>query len=499
MADRKSRSGKRKSNQHIVGFIYFFAILFFCMIGYMIYFIGWQAEDRMGNAYNPRMEVFNDRFVRGAILSADGQVLARTEVTDTRINGDGTENPEGSYSETRQYPFGEVFAQAVGYSTKGKTGLESLANFYLMESNANPITQVVNEITETKSLGDNVVTTLDAGMQQVAYEALGDRQGAVIAVNPSTGELLCMVSRPGFDPNTIVQDWDDIVNNHASEAPLLNRCTQGLYAPGSTFKIVTALEYMREHPQDWQDFRFDCDGAYQDDEDVRYVVHCYGGEEHGTEDLSSAFANSCNAAFSKIGTLLDPEKLLSTGNDLLFNQDLPIDLSSSRSRLQLTADSGTWTMMQTAIGQGETMMSPLHEVLLSAAIANGGVLAEPKLLTQVQSADGKVVKTFESTGQRTLMSASEASNLGSFMRRVVTEGTASALRDASYAAAGKTGSAEVSKDGSTITNAWFTGYAPYEQPEIAVCVIVEDGETGGRTAAPIARKVMDYWLEQRNS
>ncbi len=498
MADRKSRSGKQKSNQHIVGFIYFFALLFFAMIGYMIYFIGWQAADLMGNAYNPRMEVFNDRFVRGAILSADGQVLARTEVTDTRTNGDGSSNPEGSYTETRQYPFGEIFAQVVGYSTKGKSGLESLANFYLMESNANPVTQVVNEITETKSLGDNVVTTLDAGLQKVAYEALGDRQGAVIAVQPSTGEVLCMVSRPGFDPNTIVEDWDDIVQNRSSEAPLLNRCTQGLYAPGSTFKIVTTLEYMREHPKDWQDFRFDCDGAYQDEEDARYVVHCYGGEEHGQEDLSAAFANSCNAAFSKIGTLIDPAKLLETGTSLLFNEDLPIDLSSSQSRLRVTADSGTWTMMQTAIGQGETMMSPLHEVILSAAIANGGVLSEPKLLRQVQSADGRVVKTFDGTGERTLMMEEEAYNLGLFMRRVVTEGTASALRDADYAAAGKTGSAEVEKDGKTITNAWFTGYAPYESPEIAVCVIVEDGETGGRTAAPIARKVMDYWLEERN-
>ena len=317
MSEKKSRSGKQKSNRNIVGFIYFFALLFFAMIGYMIYFIGWQAEDLMGNAYNPRMEVFNDRFVRGAILSADGQVLAQTAVTDTRVNQDGSVNPEGTYTETRQYPFGGVFAQAVGYSTKGKTGLEALANFYLMQSNANPVTQVVNEIMETKSLGDNVVTTLDAGLQKVAYDALGDQKGAVIAVNPTTGEVLAMASKPSFDPNTIVEDWDDIVNNQSAAAPLLNRCTQGLYAPGSTFKIVMALEYMREHPNDWQDFRFDCDGEYQDPADERYVVHCYGGETHGSEDLSSAFANSCNAAFSKIGTLTDSKKLLETVTDPL--------------------------------------------------------------------------------------------------------------------------------------------------------------------------------------
>ena len=497
MSEKKSRSGKQKSNRNIVGFIYFFALLFFAMIGYMIYFIGWQAEDLMGNAYNPRMEVFNDRFVRGAILSADGQVLAQTAVTDTRVNQDGSVNPEGTYTETRQYPFGGVFAQAVGYSTKGKTGLEALANFYLMQSNANPVTQVVNEIMETKSLGDNVVTTLDAGLQKVAYDALGDQKGAVIAVNPTTGEVLAMASKPSFDPNTIVEDWDDIVNNQSAAAPLLNRCTQGLYAPGSTFKIVMALEYMREHPNDWQDFRFDCDGEYQDPADERYVVHCYGGETHGSEDLSSAFANSCNAAFSKIGTLTDPKKLLESGDALLFNQDLPISIMSSKSRLKLATDADPWTLMQTAIGQGDTMMSPLHEVILSAAIANGGVLVEPTLLRQVQSADGKVVKTFGEGSKRTLMSAEEASTLGGFMRRVVTEGTASVLRKADYEAAGKTGSAEVVKNGEKSTTAWFTGFAPYENPEIAICVVVEDGETGGRTAAPIARKVLDYWLEER--
>ena len=232
MSEKKSRSGKQKSNRNIVGFIYFFALLFFAMIGYMIYFIGWQAEDLMGNSYNPRMEVFNDRFVRGAILSADGQVLAQTAVTDTRVNQDGSVNPDGTYTETRQYPFGGVFAQAVGYSTKGKTGIEALANFYLMQSSASPVTQVVNEIMETKSLGDNVVTTLDAGLQKVAYDALGDQKGAVIAVNPTTGEVLAMASKPSFDPNTIVEDWDDIVNNQSAAAPLLNRCTQGTLCAG---------------------------------------------------------------------------------------------------------------------------------------------------------------------------------------------------------------------------------------------------------------------------
>lgn len=497
MSNKNSRLHMRKSNKNIIGCIYFFAFLFFAMIGYMVYFIGWRSDDLMGNSYNPRMEVFNNRFVRGAIISSDGQVLARTEVTDTRKNKDGSDNPDGTYTETRQYPFGRVFAQSVGYSTKGKTGIEALANFYLMESNSNPVIQVANEITEKKSLGDNVIVSLDAGLQQVAYEALGEHNGAVIAVNPKTGEVLAMASKPSFDPNTIVTDWDSIVNDSSSAGPLLNRCTQGLYAPGSTFKIVMALEYIREHPDDYQNFAFNCDGKYRDPADDDYVVHCYSGEVHGAEDLHTAFAYSCNSAFAKIGTLVDKKKLMETADQLLFNQELPIDISSSKSRFTVTEDSGIWTMMQTAIGQGETMMSPLHEVILASAIANKGVLVEPKLLKQVQSSEGNVIKVFEDSAEQQLLTEKEASLLGSFMRSVVTDGTASKLRDAEYAAAGKTGSAEVSKNGETITNAWFTGFAPYDDPEIAVCVVVEEGETGGRTAVPVARAVFDYWLNER--
>ena len=497
MEKNKSRSREKITNKNIVGFIYFFALLFFAMIGYMVYFIGWRSDELMGNAYNPRMEVFDNRFVRGAIISSDGQVLARTVVTDTRKNEDGSDNPKGSYSEKREYPLGKVFAQTVGYSTKGKTGIESLANFYLMESNSNPVIQVANEITETKSLGDNVIITLDAALQKVAYEALGDYNGAVIAVNPKTGEVLAMASKPSFNPNTIVEDWDSIVNDENSEAPLLNRCTQGLYAPGSTFKIVMALEYIREHPNDYKSFSFNCDGEYRDDEDKDYVVHCYSGEEHGKENLNEAFAYSCNSAFAKIGTMVNKTKLAKTAEELLFNQELPIALSSKKSRFNVNADSGTWTMMQTAIGQGETMMSPLHEVILASAIANGGVLSAPQVLKQVQSAEGNVIKVFEEGEKISLMTEEEASILGSFMRSVVTEGTASKLRDADYQAAGKTGSAEVSKNGETITNAWFTGFAPYDNPEIAVCVVVEEGETGGRTAVPVAKKVFDYWINGR--
>lgn len=473
---------RKRSNSGILKMIYFFSLLFFCMIGYMIYFIGWQAPDLMGSPYNSRMEVFDRRFIRGAILSSDGQVLARTET-------------EGD-TEKRVYPYGSLFAHSVGYSTKGKTGLEAAANFYLMESNINPLRQLFRELTDRKSPGDNVVTTLDTGLQKAASEALGERAGAVICMEPSTGKILAMVSYPGFDPNSIREDWEELTDEKNVSGNLVNRATQGLYPPGSTFKTLIALEYFREHPTDWQAFRFQCKGAYVDEEDPKYVVHCYNGEVHGKEDLKSAYANSCNSAFAKLGTELDRERLRGLADSLLFNQDLPIQILSSRSRFKIDGSSGTWTMMQSAIGQGETMMSPLHSLLITSAIANGGVLHEPVLIQEVESADGHSVKSFGSGEERRLLSESEAEELKQFMRAVVSEGTASKLKSKSYEACGKTGSAEYQSRGKSKTDAWFTGFAPMQDPKLAVCVLVEDGETGGRTAAPIAKAVFDYWLNR---
>ena len=305
-----------------------------------------------------------------------------------------------------------------------------------------------------------------------------------------------MVSKPGYDPNSLLSDWDSLTSDSNTSGNLLNRAAQGLYPPGSTFKILVALEYMREHPTDYQDFRFDCQGYYQDPDNPELIVHCYDNEEHGTVDLETAFADSCNGAFAKLGTEIDAGKLRELAESLYFNEDLPVSITSSRSRFKVTENADTWTMMQTAIGQGETMMSPLHNLLITSAIANGGVLQEPTLLERIESADGKLVKSFGEGETKQLMSNEEAAVLASFMRKVVTDGTASKLQTDDYAAAGKTGSAEYSDSGSIKTYAWFTGFAPLESPQLAVCVLVEDGETGGRTAAPIARAAFDYWLNR---
>lgn len=467
-----------KANKSILYTTYLMLLLFVGMIGYFGYFLQVKSEDTINNAYNARLDRFADRIVRGQILSSDGLVLAQTRVAE-----DGTE--------MRHYPYGPLFAHVAGYSDHGKTGIESLANFYLLSSHVNLIEKTMNELADVKNIGDDVITTLDVDLQQTAYDALGGRRGAVIAMEPDTGKILAMVSKPDYDPNTLAADWAAMIAEENNQAQLLNRATQGLYPPGSTFKIITALEYIRQHPNDWQDFQFNCSGAFACD---GYTISCYHGTAHGQQNLEQAFANSCNGAFVSLGLELNLDQLRILTDQLLFNSELPLSLPYSKSSFTMTGGAGTWEILQTSIGQGSTQMSPMHNALLTAAIANGGMLMKPYLIDRVENAAGEEVQKFMPVSDGPLMSAREADTMAALMRSVVSTGTGSALRTDAYTVAGKTGSAEF--ETGRETHAWFTGYAPADNPQIVVTVIVEESGSGGQIAAPVARAVFDHYFSR---
>lgn len=468
-----------KSNRNILGVTYVVIALFLGLAVYLGYFLLVRSEDVINHSYNARLDSFSDRIVRGKILSADGTALAQTQV-----------DPEGN--ETRVYPFGSVFDHVVGYSTKGKTGIEALANFYLLTSHVNLAEQVGNELSGLKNLGDDVYTTLDSQLQAAAYAALGDRKGVVIAMEPDTGKILAMVSKPGYDPNTLLSDWETLTSEDNKEGQLLNRATQGLYPPGSTFKIVTALEYMREYPYDYRDYQFDCDGVY---ENGGYRIKCYHSTAHGYENFVQAFANSCNGAFASLGLELDLGTWRTTAEGLLFNGPLPLSgMPYKESSYNMRPGAGTWEILQTSMGQGTTQITPLHNALITAAIANGGTLMRPYLLDSVVSAGGETIKKFMPSAYGSLMSAEEAAGLTELMGTVVTEGTGSGVRTEDYTVAAKTGSAEF--ETGKETHAWFTGFAPAESPKIVVTVLVEEAGSGGKEAAPIARQLFDIYMSR---
>ena len=481
VSDKKNTPRKAapnpKANSCILGITYLMVALFLGLAVYMGYFLQVRSEDVINNSYNARLDRFSDRIVRGKIMAGDGTVLA-----ETQVDADG--------NETRVYYYGSVFDHAVGYSAKGKTGIEALANFYLLTSHVNLLEQVGNELSGRKNPGDNVYTTLDAELQQAAYAALGDRKGVVIAMEPDTGKVLAMVSKPGYDPNTLLQDWDWLTDGGNGEGQLLNRATQGLYPPGSTFKIVTALEYMREHPGGYRDYQFDCSGVYVNGD---YRINCYHGTAHGHQDFTRSFANSCNGAFSSLGLGLNLGAFRDTAKSLLFNSPLPITgLPYKQSSFQMGPGADTWEILQTSIGQGTTQVTPMHNAMITAAIANGGTLMKPYFLNSVETAGGEEIKKFMPASYGSLMTAGEAEGLTELMRTVVTEGTGSAVRTDAYTVAAKTGSAEF--ETGKETHAWFTGFAPVENPKLVVTVLVEEGGSGGKAAAPIARQLFDIYM-----
>lgn len=460
--------------------IIFTCVLFFSIFGGLFFYLCKYVKENetvlINNSYNSRQDILLSRNYRGTIYSRNGEVLAETVLDDNQ-------------NETRVYPYGPTFAHIVGYNTQGKMGIEASANYYLINTNISISSKVNNDINEVKNPGDNVYSTLDVSLQQIADNYLSAFQGAVVVTEVKTGKVLAMVSHPSFDPNEIDMLWNQLINDNKSSV-LLNRATQGAYPPGSTFKILTALEFYRENKDNWKNYSFNCTGSYTKD-DVR--INCYHKSVHGGLDFTKSFAKSCNSSFSNIGMKLDRDKFQTTLNTMLFNSDLPITLNYSKSMAHSNYEMDTEAMMQTAIGQGKTTISPMHLNMITCAIANKGVLMKPYFVDYVQSAEGNIVKKFKSEEYGRLMTEEEADFLTTQMAAVVKSGTATKLAGLSYTSAGKTGSAEYNSLGDS--HAWFTGFAPVEDPEIALTIIVESAGSGGDFAVPLAKRIFDCYFD----
>lgn len=471
--EKQERKRKRSKNKPYALVSYMFVAIFVSLIGYMIYFNVIKSEEFINSPYNTRQDTFADRVVRGDIQSSDGQVLATTQVAE-----DGTE--------TRWYPYENIFAHIIGYDVKGKSGLESEANFQLLSSHAFFLEQIMNEFQNKKNRGDTVVTTLDSRLQVAAYNALGDRRGAVVAIEPSTGKILASVSKPDFDPNYLNDNWDWLISDEENSS-LLNRATQGQYPPGSIFKVVTSLDYLRKNGT-LQGFGYNCTGSITKQE---HTITCYNNGVHGQEDLPTAFAVSCNCAFAQMGVDLGGNSLRRAGESLLFNKKLPLTMDYNKSTLSADNSSGDPLLMQTAIGQGNTLVSPMHMALITSAIANNGELMMPYLIDHVENYNGDKVSGNSPESYRELMTSSEAKALRGLMENVVTMGTASSLNGQGYTAAGKTGSAEYDETGAS--HSWFIGYCNTDNPDMVVSIIVEGGGTGSQAAVPIAQQLFNTY------
>lgn len=484
---KKNKTGKQSykrprshKNREIFVLTVFFFFLFLSMIGYLCRYVKENEKELLSNSYNARQAILASENIRGTIYDRNGEKLAYTDTEEE--------------TEHRVYPFSNLFSHVVGYSTKGKTGIEQLANYYLINSDIPLSDKVENDMELKKNPGNEVYTTLDTKLQEVVYNSLGIYKSACVVTNVKTGEVLAMVSKPDFDPNTIAQDWDKYVEEEKTKnsSVLLNRATQGLYPPGSTFKIITSLQYLREHDTSVDGYHFNCGGRFTHGDTS---IQCYHGSVHGSEDFYTAFAKSCNSAFASIGVDLNRKQYGDTLDDLLFNEALPIDINYAESALSVDDSVSDDDMIQISIGQGKAQISPMHMNMITCAIANDGILMRPKFIDRVVSVKGNIVENFPSKEYKRLMTKEESDALTELMIGVVNDGTAKKLQSDLYQAAGKTGSAEYNGDKND-SHAWFTGFAPADDPQIAVTIIIEGIGSGGDYAAPIAKRIFDAYFEE---
>lgn len=476
----KNKNNKRLGTRtNIIISLIIICCLFAALSIYIIVFYANNYKRLSENSYNKQERTLEKTVLRGDIVSRDDQILAYS-----------IQNEDGS--QLRVYPFNNLFSHIVGYSELDKLGVEKIANYYLINTGDSAAQRANNASNSLLNKGYTVVTSIDVELQKIADDYLGTQKGAVIMTDVRTGEILALVSHPNFDPNSIGDLWDLYVEDDENSS-LLNRVTQGKYPPGSTFKIFSSLEYYREKDRDLYNYNYDCNGCYVYD---GYKISCYGGMSHGLLDFNSSFANSCNSSYTNIGMSLNRTEFSDTLYDLLFNNELPCDFAYNKSFALVDNSISDYLMMQTSIGQGSTSVSPYHLNLVTMAIANGGSLMKPFVITGIRNTNGYYVKTYSPDEYSRLMTKDEALFLTDIMKSVVEDGTGKRLKSEKYSAAGKTGSAEYDNNGNS--HAWFTGFAPVDAPEVAVTIIIEGAGSGGQKAVPLAKELFDYYFDNQD-
>ena len=496
----------RKKARHQILFTAILIIaLFASMTAYFCRYSIMNRRELFDNDYNSRDSLLEAHNLRGSIFAAGGETLAYSDEDNNRY-----------------YPYHNEFCHAIGYSVLGGSGIEEYMKYELLHSDIPFRSKLEWDSTESLYPGNDVYTTLDVKMQEIVCSALNDLvpeyRSAVLVTEPSTGRILAMVSRPDFDPEAVEGMWEYLRTDQSGNAPLVNRVTQGLYPPGSTFKIVDAVELLQEDPGAFNSFSFNCeDGTFSIGEDS---IHCFDFEHHNQQNLEQAFAHSCNSAFASIVTQdLDQDRFRKTLRRLLFDTDLPYDLPCSRSRSQLLEDSNisTHNLMQVAIGQGTTEVSPLHMNMITMAVANRGVLMRPYMVDSVCTAEGDKLEQYSSRQAATLMDADTADQVRKLMKGVTRVtynaetgsdvwGTASEFNGTwSYTAYGKTGTAEFGlvsddeREDDEYSHAWFTGFSVDSDngedgdPDLCITVLIENGGVGSDRAVPVAKRILDNW------
>jgi len=448
----------------------FFALLFVALLVMLTYVQVWAAPKLKTNPSNTRAIEDEMKVDRGSILSADGVKLAVNQ-------------KDGEYY-VRQYPEGDITSPWLGYNSTqyGRAGVERVYNEELSgQSGVVGITTYWDQLVGKTHAGADVKLTINMAVQRAAAEALGSRKGAVVALDPRTGAVLAMVSYPRYDPNQLAAEWKNINSNN--DRPLVNRATSGLYPPGSVFKIIVTAAGL-ETGAVTPDTKFTDTGSVMAG---GFEVNNYGNSVYGDHDFTEAFAESINTTFAKLGVKIGAQTLADYAAAFGFGKQPPFPLGTATSVFPSPAGMDKAHVAQVSYGQAEVLASPLQMALASAAVADGGQIMKPYLVSQILSRGGSVLSETKPERWLTAMNGTTAATLRDLMVQVVKSGTGTRAALDGVQVAGKTGTATVAD---AEPHAWFTGFAPADNPQVVVAVLVENGGTGGSVAAPIARAVM---------
>ncbi len=481
-------------NRPIVRVYGLVAALFALLIAFTSRWSIFEAASLRDNTLNKRTLLEQERIERGPILADDGTVLARS------VRG-----REGVYQ--RVYPTGELFAQPVGYHylepDLGSTGVELFRDKQLNGQSGTNLQSVLDQLQGKEPQGDKLITTLDPRAQRVARAALGEHEGAVVALDPRTGAVRVMASTPSYNPNALRSPSSKArqereLNATPPTKSELNRATQFGYAPGSTFKVVTAtaaIDTGQYTPQTTVSGR---NGIIVSGK----LLQNDNGESFGPITLTYALAHSVNTVYAQVAEHLGKHTLgrymERFGFDRKPQLDYPADemsASGEHSGERIVAPtSPSVDVGRLGIGQDKLAVTPLQMAEVAAAVANHGRLMAPHLLQRVVDSEGRTVQTISPRVQAVVMKPSTASAVRSMMEAVVEEGTGTAARIPGVQVAGKTGTAQT-QFGDSINNVWFIAFAPAADPRVAVAVTLKAVPGEGATfAAPVARAVIESLL-----
>lgn len=469
----------------LLGFIAIFA-----MLNYVQFF---EAETIAGNRANRRALYAEYAIRRGDIVTEDQVTVARSEATKDQLKY------------LREYPGGSLFAHATGYYSHiyGTDQIErSFDDFLLGEAGEISMQEIEDHLFGGEKQGDNVILTINSKLQEAARSALGDRRGAVVAMDPRSGEVLALWSNPSYDPGPLAshetkdarQAWNALDPTTAT-SPLINLATLRRYPPGSTMKVVAAAAALEngDNPDTTYPDPVALDLPLTDETLQNFTrTACAGG---GEIDLFTALEISCDTTFGMIG-LERHDEIKEVAEAIGFNDTLEFDVRTSASVYPEIDDDNAPFRAFAAIGQGNTDATPVQMALVAATVANGGEVPRPRLVKEIVDRSGGSVRRFEPETTAEAMSTETARELTEMMVAVVASGTGTAAQMEGVEVAGKTGTSQTGREGEA-PHTWFISFAPANDPQIAIAVIVENGgtagseATGGAVAAPVSKAVME--------